>query len=653
MKEDLFGLSIDILENDIAMKLKLKYLFTIFVITGFVTTVLADTDVYLEPYETPTKELFFKDFNGDGKADMAVRTITGGTNGEVDVYFNNYITAQGQQITNGDFETGDFTGWTKTGTAFNGSPTQQFTQDFGTFVRHFESKHKEWYVNTHFVGETAIGTLTSNTFTLTGPYIHFRIGGWSAWGGGGQDWNYVTLHRASDGLEIDRVYTLNTNHLRVKYLDGSGYEDEQVYVKVTDNGSLTGFSWIEVDHFRIVDQFDHYTFNSDADITSSGVVVNNTTDWGLFFADINGDGNADLVNHNRNSGDIFAHYNTGSSFVAYANKIYSGLTPVGSQYRIFFHDIDGNGYDDYCVLNKQTGYFQAYRNISESIEGVAYISQTVGTPSYPFNGNETLLADLTGDGKVDFVNFDQTAMSFTCYKNLGTSFDTNGKDFESLHEKYEHQYFLEDFDGDNTADMLQFGLRRGDIVVHNILPRRTNGLSLAKDAFFRYGDAPGFTMPSEGRDIINDSERSVNVMMLYEIDRDPEFTYYGPIEDNRFGIAGGWRHDNGWQMLNPNNPDIVPEADPCATMEAWRTTTPLLGLYTTRDPEVIKQHAYWMHTMGVDALLLDWTNLPIPLWSYTLGILEIYNSITEFVPPKITVGYRMQEAVAPFLSQKK
>ena len=206
-----------------------------------------ESSVYLEPFENPTQELFFRDFNGDGKADMAVRTVTAGTNGDVDVYFAKYVDEafQGEElVSNGDFETGDFSGWTKTGTAFDSSPTQN--SQGGTF----SGWNNDWYVNTWFAGETVTGTIRSNPFALAGTNIEFGIAGWSAWGGGASNWNYVTLNLA-DGTEIDRVYTPNQNAMIAAILDGSGYQNQQVYIEVVDNGTTNGFAWLAVDNFRM------------------------------------------------------------------------------------------------------------------------------------------------------------------------------------------------------------------------------------------------------------------------------------------------------------------------------------------------------------------------------------------------------------------
>ena len=68
--------------------------------------------------------------------------------------------------------------------------------------------------------------------------------------------------------------------------------------------------------------------------------------WGLFFADITGDGKADLLNQNKSNGDIYVHYNTGSGFTTYAQASYPGLTPTATNLRPLFADVNNDGRDD-------------------------------------------------------------------------------------------------------------------------------------------------------------------------------------------------------------------------------------------------------------------------------------------------------------------
>lgn len=578
---------------------------------------------YLSPSPAPGSELFFKDFNGDGRADLAVRNVT---NGDVRVYFQTFYNPQ-PLLTNGNFEAGTLTGWATTGTAFNSNPTQVNSWGGGSFAGWQDS----WYVNTWVAGEAATGTLTSSPFVLTSPYVDFLISGWSSWGGGDpkHQYNYVTLNLASDNSELARAYTPDVTWLMSEMtLDGGQTNvGQQVYIRVVDNGTLAGFSWIAVDRFRLGGQFSRWTFNTAPDIFAPAASVPDTINWGLFFADINGDGKADLINHNRANGDLFIYYNTGSGFASGASL--PARVPTGSQYRIFFSDMDDDGFADLCVLNMSTGLLQAFHNThSANFDTSAFITQNVGTNFATFDGHEPLLADVTGDRKADYVNFDQNSVSFSCYPNTGSGFAAATNTLAGPAERYEFQYFIEDVDGDGIADLVQLSLRTGDIIAHKV-SRRPNGQLVLADSILRFSGAPAFSLPSEGRRVLYHSTHSVDVMLFYEQNGGNLGTYV-------YGANGLGTVEHGWWSLNPNYPNIVPNDH-----RIYRTATPLLGLYDSQDPNTLRQQAYWLHSMGVNVILLDWSNIPWQLAEPTRILLETYDGISGFVPPRITVAIRM------------
>ncbi|MBI5548083.1 MAG: hypothetical protein HY901_29740 [Deltaproteobacteria bacterium] len=114
-----------------------------------------------------------------------------------------------------------------------------------------------------------------------------------------------------------------------------------------------------------------------------------------------------------------------------------------------------------------------------------------------------------------------------------------------------------------------------------------------------------------------------------------------------------------WWPLNPNAPDLPP------AVGIFRQATPLLGLYLSDDPALIRQHAYWFRAAGIDHLLVDWTNLRAQadpentgaacdpqtreggFPCYTSGVkaalaslLATYDAIREFEPPRVLVAIR-------------
>ena len=134
--------------------------------------------------------------------------------------------------------------------------------------------------------------------------------------------------------------------------------------------------------------------------------------------------------------------------------------------------------------------------------------------------------------------------------------------------------------------------------------------------------------------------QALDVMMLYDCDHSPTINT---------------RPDNGWYNLYPGYPDPI---DP-TTPGIYRCTTSLLGTYDTADPKLQKQHAYWLSAMGVNVIMMDFTNAVSPredtpkgkdMLYYDLGMMKMLekqlntvSKITEFTPPKTSVNLRLFE----------
>lgn len=154
-------------------------------------------------------------------------------------------------IPNSSFETGDLTGWTATGTAFNTNPVKEKNYGFGDMV----GWKGYWYVNTMEAGETAVGRLKSNNFELKQRYISFRIGGHSGRPEARNELTYVRLVLA-DGTEIGREYAPNTNALQVKTFDvGEANIGKQAYIEIVDENNDSAFAWVSADDFIFTNQF--------------------------------------------------------------------------------------------------------------------------------------------------------------------------------------------------------------------------------------------------------------------------------------------------------------------------------------------------------------------------------------------------------------
>ncbi len=153
------------------------------------------------------------------------------------------------EFTNGDFETGDLTGWRTYGNAWAIATS---TDPVGA------GKEGEYYAGTFAQGETATGTLTSAAFTVDAeqPVLSFLIGGWDGWPDdtAPKGVNFVHVKRVSDDEVIGGpVAPPNQDAFAGGQIDLSDYVGESVYIEAVDGDDAAGFAWIIVDNFHMTE----------------------------------------------------------------------------------------------------------------------------------------------------------------------------------------------------------------------------------------------------------------------------------------------------------------------------------------------------------------------------------------------------------------
>lgn len=167
------------------------------------------------------------------------------------------------QVLNGDFETGDFTGWTVEGNIVSVS-------DADTWWAENISYNKDGtYFASGYALEANTGTLTSSAFTVGGSgYITFKLGG-----GMNTDLCYIEIIDAESGETLAR------------YGNTAFHSDDALFAEMRDSGSGVKYA----------DQYGLYLMNMalyKADLSEFmgrsvkiRVVDNATSDWGLITVD--------------------------------------------------------------------------------------------------------------------------------------------------------------------------------------------------------------------------------------------------------------------------------------------------------------------------------------------------------------------------------
>ncbi len=155
-------------------------------------------------------------------------------------------------VINGSFEYYNYTGWTVSGNgAFGDAPYK---------IPEFNMpKDGAQYVNSGYdksgtFDDSLTGILQSEVFPLAADeQISMFVGGWSSKLGDTQEYNYVSLHHASDDVELDRVWTPNANDAVLRLLQHNTNISLDVYLKIVDDGNDATNAWISADDIESVE----------------------------------------------------------------------------------------------------------------------------------------------------------------------------------------------------------------------------------------------------------------------------------------------------------------------------------------------------------------------------------------------------------------
>jgi len=160
--------------------------------------------------------------------------------------------AGGNELANGDFETGDLSFWT-------------LTSGGGWEVAYFAHPNKQgdFYASTcneiwpgeggckNSNGEADTGVLQSHLFQVTDRYLAFRIAGYS-----GQECQHKAnlLHlRHGETHQLLRTTDVPCqNPFKPDFWDVGDYMGEEVYIQAEDGDSASGWAWIAVDDFHFL-----------------------------------------------------------------------------------------------------------------------------------------------------------------------------------------------------------------------------------------------------------------------------------------------------------------------------------------------------------------------------------------------------------------
>lgn len=243
--------------------------------------------------------------------------------------------------------------------------------------------------------------------------------------------------------------------IRIADLDGNGLLD---YI-IVDKGSVSAYL--------------NQGYNSSGPTINWVSIGQITTEIGdadgVRFADLDGDGRADLLWIDPSNGAVTAYKNNGKSYTGWnwskIGIINSGLP--GDRASIQFADIDGDGRADYHVvgnkgevsswLNSGPGSSPTFVSLGQTAAGIG-ISDQKGVH----------LVDLNGDKRADYCFLDKDGKMTAYINTLGTDkglipvWQPAGQIASGVGQSRD-QIVLADLNGDNKADYLYIHADNGAI----------------------------------------------------------------------------------------------------------------------------------------------------------------------------------------------
>lgn len=197
------------------------------------------------------------------------------------------------------------------------------------------------------------------------------------------------------------------------------------------------------------------------------------------LADLNGDGKADYISVDPASGALNVYLNGGQNSAAANGWIWypqgtiaSGVAPGAT---IQFGDINGDGLADYLIVDPNSGAVQAYLNGGPNTAApgkwIWYPQGTLATGVGAPAGSQVVFADINHDGYADYLSISSASGTVSAWLNGGGTAGNwiwipQGQLSPGAGAPTTKQQIFEaDIDGDGRADLVALNVATGAIHV--------------------------------------------------------------------------------------------------------------------------------------------------------------------------------------------
>ena len=141
----------------------------------------------------------------------------------------------------------------------------------------------------------------------------------------------------------------------------------------------------------------------------------------VLAADLNGDGFADILERNVDTGELTARLNLGyGGGNTFSGRVAIGfVTMTGPEWTVLVADFDGDHRADIADYHRPSGYFWIHRNTSSG-NGISFDPADWGMgQGYGAAGWKVIVGDFTGDGRADFADLNTATGEFWVHLNYG------------------------------------------------------------------------------------------------------------------------------------------------------------------------------------------------------------------------------------------
>jgi len=313
------------------------------------------------------------------------------------------------------------------------------------------------------------GYLGRSYLTNVGGYLYFvpddGVHGLELWGSDGTPDGTVLVADIMPGAGSSMPESLVASGGRLFFVANDGVAGRELWVtspRRTTTNDATGEG--------LADVLLHEAVGGIGVLRSTDAAVFTRESWkdgglpsslyDVYFADVTGDGKADVISRQRQTGDVEVYRSTGDGFLRADGSGPNGVWTWGfsaGSYDLYFADVTGDGKADLITRVKSGGGWPI-----GDVWVFPSTGSTFASPQAPWSygwsdGYDLFFGDVNGDGKADLVGryFGPTAgLTGDIYVALstGSGFAFSGRWTYGFSAGYD--IYVGDMDGDGKADLM-------------------------------------------------------------------------------------------------------------------------------------------------------------------------------------------------------